>query len=103
MTEDEIKELREAVVEAARQGYRPQRRRSFKNPLYVPPTPAGREWTHLYGTCRSFAEWATQEAVTLAFAGRDERTDDQARNIAAIRRATKRLNEIVAMMDEKQL
>lgn len=90
--------LRKAVVEAARQGYRPNGN-SNKNPIYETPTQAGKAWTHLYGTCRALSEWATDENIALAVRGRSERRDDQSRNVAAVRRALEALTEIEGMID----
>ena len=79
--------LRKMVVEAAVRGLRPQRSASRRNPLYVPPTPAGAAWQHVTGTFRAFAEWATDENLDLAQQGmraaRDEPFHDlDARAIA---------------------
>lgn len=80
--------LREAVVEAARQGLRGERSRTTnKNPHYKPPTAAEAAWSHLYGTCRALAEWATDDAIRLAHEGRQAREDDQTFNLEAIRDA----------------
>lgn len=91
--------VREAVVEAARQGGKAASA-SGKNPHYQAPTKAGEAWTRLYGTCRALSEWATDENMLLALHGHAERADDQAANVAAIRRAadtlTKFLGEINA-------
>lgn len=94
--------LREAVIEAARQGYRGgggSPAATHKNPLYVAPTEAEKAWSHVYGTCRAFAEWATEENLRLANRGRAERLDDQSRNMAAIRRAVAALTEFERMLD----
>lgn len=90
--------LREAVIEAARQGYKPTQP-SNKNPLYRAPTRAGAAWTHLYGTCRAMTEWATDENVLLALHGKAERTDDQSSNIVAVRKAADILNRFVENFD----
>lgn len=79
--------LRKMVVDAAMRGLRPQRSPSRRNPLYVPPTPAGAAWQHVTGTFRAFAEWATDENLDLARQGmraaRDEPFHDlDARAIA---------------------
>ncbi len=90
--------LREAVIEAAKQGIRGGGGKStaaVRNPMYVPPSQAGAAWTHLYGTCRALAEWATDDNKVLALDGKAERTDDQTANIAAIRRAATILNDIL--------
>ncbi|NEJ95261.1 hypothetical protein G7039_09085 [Rhizobium leguminosarum] len=89
--------LRKAVVEVAKQGLsgRPASS-SNKNPLYRTPTKAGAAWTHLYGTCRALSEWASQgENVALALCGIAERTDDQAANIAAVRKCAATLNRFL--------
>lgn len=93
--------LREAVVEAAKQGLRGggYTAPSNKNPLYEAPTEAGKAWSHVYGTCRAFAEWATAENLDLAARGRHERRDDQSRNIAAIQRALAALTDFERMLD----
>lgn len=93
--------LREAVIEAAKQGYRGGggHQQSNRNPLYKAPTKAGSAWTHVYGTCRALAEWATDENLLLALHGRAERTDDQTANIRAIRRAASILNDFVETID----
>lgn len=93
--------LREAVVEAAKQGLRGggYTTPSNKNPLYEAPTEAGKAWSHVYGTCRAFAEWATPENLDLAARGRHERRDDQSRNIAAIQRALAALTDFERMLD----
>lgn len=89
MREEEQKAaLREAVLEAARQGAAGGRSRSRDNPLYRPPTAAGAAWTHLYGVCRSLSEWATNANLSLARDGRAEREDDQAANAEAVQRAS---------------
>jgi hypothetical protein len=91
--------LREAVTEAAMRGLRGRRAPSRKNPLYVPPTPAGAAWTHVYGTARAFAEWATEVNVKLAVAGLNERDDSQASNIRAVRDCANVFNAIVEQID----
>lgn len=66
--------LRKMVVDAAMRGLRPERKSSRRNPLYVPPTPEQAAWQHVTGTFRAFAEWATDENLTLAREGmRDAR------------------------------
>lgn len=88
--------LREAVIEVAKSGLRggggvtP----ANKNPHYKAPTKAGEAWTHLYGDCRSLAEWATDENISLALAGKAERIDDQSANVRAVIRAAAILNVI---------
>jgi len=94
--------LREMVTAAAVRGLRPAPAASRRNPLYVPPTAAGSAWTHLYGECRAMLEWATDENVRLALAGRDEREDDQSRNIAAVRSWARKLNDIAEKMDAQE-
>ena len=64
--------LRKMVTDAAMRGLRPQRSPSRRNPLYVPPTPAQAAWQHVTGTCRAFAEWASDDNLTLAQAGMRE-------------------------------
>jgi len=92
--------LREAVTEAAKQGLRgggPSQ--SNRNPHYVAPTKAGAAWTHLYGTCRAFAEWATDENIALAIQGMAERRDDQTANVRAVRRAAAIIHEIAEKLN----
>lgn len=94
--------LREAVIEAAKQGLRGgggSPASSNKNPLYVPPTEAEKAWSNVYGTCRAFAEWATPENLQLAVRGRHDRRDDQSRNIAAVQRAIGALTDFERMLD----
>lgn len=91
--------LREAVTEAARRGIKGVPAPSNKNPMYRAPTQAGAAWTHLYGTCRGLAEWATDENQLLAMHGRAERTDDQSANMAAVRRAADFLNRFLENID----
>jgi len=92
--------LREAVIEAAKQGLRGGgQTASNKNPIYEAPTEAGKAWSHIYGTCRAFAEWATPENLQLAVSGRHERRDDQSRNIAAVQRAVAALADFERMLD----
>jgi hypothetical protein len=91
--------LREAVTEAAMRGLRGSPAPSNKNPLYRAPTKAGAAWTHLYGTCRGLVEWATNENELLALHGRAERTDDQAANLAAVRKAADFLNKFLENVD----
>lgn len=92
--------LREAVVAAAKQGLRGGGYSApSKNPLYEAPTEAGKAWSHVYGTCRAFAEWATPENIDLAMRGRHERRDDQSRNIAAVQRAIAALIEFERMLN----
>lgn len=92
--------LREAVIEAAKQGLRGGgQSTSNKNPIYEAPTEAGKAWSHIYGTCRAFAEWATPENLQLAVSGRHERRDDQSRNIAAVQRAVAALADFERMLD----
>lgn len=88
--------LREAVIEVAKSGLRGggAPTQTNKNPHYVAPTKAGEAWTHLYGDCRAIAEWATEENISLALAGKNERLDDQSANIRAILRAAAILNVI---------
>ncbi|WP_295810316.1 hypothetical protein [uncultured Nitratireductor sp.] len=87
--------LREAVVEAAKQGIRGETAPNRKNPHYKAPSKAGAAWTHVYGTCRAFAEWATDENLLLALHGLHERADDQAANIAAVQKAAATLNKFL--------
>jgi hypothetical protein len=93
--------LREAVMEAAKQGLRGggAQTPSNRNPLYEAPTQAGAAWSHAYGTCRAFAEWASEENLRLASQGRFERRDDQTRNVAAVRRALEALADLERMID----
>lgn len=79
--------LREAIVDAAMRGLsrgteQPAKR---KNPLYVAPSQADAAWLYLYGTARSFVEWATDENIALAIEGLRARDDSQAGNIRAVR------------------
>jgi hypothetical protein len=91
--------LREAVTEAAMRGLRGGRAPSRKNPLYVAPTPAEAAWTNLYGTARTFVEWATGANVKLAIAGLNQRDDSQASNIRAVRDCANILSAIVEQID----
>jgi hypothetical protein len=85
--------LREAVVEAAKQGLAGSPSTPpNKNPLYKAPSKSGSAWTYLYGECRALNEWATDEHVLLALHGMAERTDDQSANINAIRKSAEILN-----------
>lgn len=67
--------LRKMVVDAAMRGLRPQRSASRRNPLYVPPTPEHAAWRHVTGVFRAFAEWASDENLTLARRGMREARD----------------------------
>lgn len=67
--------LRKMVVDAAMRGLRPQRSASRRNPLYVPPTPEQAAWRHVTGVFRAFAEWASDENLTLARRGMREARD----------------------------
>lgn len=91
--------LREAVNEAARQGYRGASAPSNRNPSYVAPTRAGAAWSRIYGTSREFVEWATDENIALALQGIRERRDDQAANIRAVHRAVAVFNEIAEKLN----
>mgnify|MGYP001121873365 CR=1 FL=1 len=91
--------LREAVTEAAMRGLRGTRAPSRKNPLYVPPTAERAAWTNVYGTARTFVEWATDANVKLAIAGLNQRDDNQASNIRAVRDCANILNAIVEQID----
>lgn len=64
--------LRKMVTDAAMRGLRPQRSPSRRNPLYVAPTPEQAAWQHVTGTFRAFAEWASDDNLTLAQAGMRE-------------------------------
>jgi hypothetical protein len=64
--------LRRMVTDAAMRGLRPQRSPSRRNPLYVPPTPEQAAWQHVTGTFRAFAEWASDDNLTLARKGMRE-------------------------------
>ena len=92
--------LREAVIEAARQGYK-QQPQSNRNPHYRAPTRAGSAWSHLYGNCRAMAEWATDENMSLAISGWSERGDNQSANVAAVRNASAILNRFLENIDEQ--
>ena len=91
--------VREAVVDAAMRGLRGPRAPSRKNPLYVPPSPTGAAWTHVYGTARAFVEWATHVNINLAIDGLNERVDSQASNIRAVRDCANILSAIVEQID----
>lgn len=91
--------MREAVTDAAMRGLRGARAPSRKNPLYAPPTPAEAAWTNVYGTARTFAEWATDANVRLAIDGLNQRDDNQASNIRAVRDCANILNGIVEQID----
>ncbi|MBQ0708931.1 MULTISPECIES: hypothetical protein [unclassified Ochrobactrum] len=93
-------ELREALIEIAKQGLR-RRKSSGKNPLYHKPSNAGAAWTHLYGSCRALAEWASTENLDLSIQGRSERTDDQSANLAAVRACVDALNIFLAKVDAR--
>ena len=67
--------LRKMVTDAAMRGLRPQRSPSRRNPLYVPPTPEQAAWQHVTGTFRAFAEWASDENLSLAQQGMREGRD----------------------------
>jgi hypothetical protein len=67
--------LRKMVSEAAMRGLRPQRRANRRNPLYVAPTPEQAAWRHVTGTFRAFAEWASDQNLTLARKGMLEGRD----------------------------
>ena len=67
--------LRKMVGDAAMRGLRPQRSASRRNPLYVPPTPEHAAWRHVTGVFRAFAEWASDENLTLAHRGMREARD----------------------------
>jgi hypothetical protein len=87
--------LREAVVEAAKQGLRGAAGTSRKNPTYVQPSDADIAWTHVYGVCRALTEWATDENLALMRAGLSARNDDQSSNINAVKRAAEILSSVV--------
>lgn len=67
--------LRKMVVDAAMRGLRPPRSTSRRNPLYVAPTPEQAAWRYVTGTFRAFAEWASDENLTLARRGMREARD----------------------------
>lgn len=90
--------LRKIVIEEARKGLQDRGPTPAKNPLYRKPTAAGAAWTHLYAECRALNEWATAENIKLARSGMRERSDDQFRNIGAIRACAAMLNKIVGDM-----
>lgn len=85
--------LRREVIEVAKMGGRAP---PARNPLYRAPTKAGAAWTHLYGACRALSEWAEEEEnMELARRGVAERTDDQAANIAAVRKCAAALGRFL--------
>ena len=67
--------LRKMVVDAAMRGLRPPRSPNRRNPLYVSPTPEQAAWRHVTGIFRAFAEWASDETLTLARKGMLEARD----------------------------
>ena len=67
--------LRKMVVDAAMRGLRPPRSPNRRNPLYVSPTPEQAAWRHVTGIFRAFAEWASDETLTLARKGMREARD----------------------------
>ena len=67
--------LRKMVVDAAMRGLRPPRSPNRRNPLYVSPTPEQAAWRHVTGIFRAFAEWASDETLTLARAGMRQARD----------------------------
>jgi hypothetical protein len=77
--------LRQAVTDAAMRALRGGSSTSNKNPNYRPPSKASEAWTHLYGTARAFVEWATDDNIAFAITGLNERDDNQASNIRAVR------------------
>lgn len=95
-------EIQRAVLRAAELGRNfpgKERKPTSRNPAYSPPSPAGAAWTHVYGICRSFCEWATDENVALALKGKAERDDDQLANVRAVRGCVDRLNKVIGGID----
>lgn len=90
--------LRNAVIEAAQRGMRPQSAPSNRNPIYRPPSDASKAWQHLYGVCRALSEWSYENAEK-ALTGREEAGGTQAMNEAAIREAANFLADFVEKMD----
>lgn len=91
--------LREAVTEAAMRGLRGKHSASRRNPHYVPPTPAEKAWSYLYGEARGFREWATAENIKLALKGMKEREDSQVGNVRAVRECAAVFSKIVERFD----
>ena len=75
--------MRKMVVDAAMRGLRPQRRANRRNPLYVAPTPEQAAWRHVTGVFRAFAEWASDENLTLARKGMLEARDTRFHDLDA--------------------
>ena len=93
--------LREAEIEAARQGIRGETRPTTRrNPNYVPPSEADAAWTHVYGVCRAFSEWATEENLALMRNGLSARSDDQSSNIGAVQDAARILSNVLMQIAE---
>jgi hypothetical protein len=92
------KELREAVLEVAKRGSKTAGRTGRRrNPLYVPPTPEQEAWSHVYGECRAFVEWATPEKIEAAISGLRSADYDQSSNIEAVREC----GELIQVIAEK--
>jgi len=94
--------LRREIIEASKMGLQGRTGSpapSNKNPMYRAPTEAGKAWTHLYGVCRAFAEWATDENMNRAAQGLRERDDSQVANIHAVQKAAALLNEFAENLD----
>ena len=94
--------LRREIIEASKMGLQGRTGSpapSNKNPMYRAPTEAGKAWTHLYGVCRAFAEWATDENMNRAAQGMRERDDSQVANIHAVQKAAALLNEFAENLD----
>ena len=93
--------LREAVIEAARQGLRGGARKGRRNPNYVTPSKADRAWTHVYGICRAFSEWASEENIAFMHEGLAARRDDQSAKINAVRQTSELLSQITEDIDAR--
>ena len=93
--------LRKMVVDAAMRGMRPERKRSRRNPLYVPPTPQQAAWQHVTGTFRAFAEWASDDTLALAREGMTEAQGSQFHHldVAAIAAGSKAFTKIKEWFD----
>jgi hypothetical protein len=97
MDEPTRAQLRRELVEASEIGLRrgnraPSKKR--KNPLYKPPTPEQKAWTHLYGDCRALVEWA-ETNLALARKGLADADYDQSANLAAVKAARDLLTQFL--------
>jgi len=95
--------MREAVIDAAERALRGGgARNDRRNPYYQKPSAARAAWLHASGECRSFAEWATEENLRLALAGREEEDAAQRdRDDAAVRRGVAAFNKLAEGIDAK--